>query len=57
MAFPNYANPGYGRIKELAVTLYYLSEPGATEELHYELVPGHWIASAPIGEIGRTWAQ
>jgi gluconate 2-dehydrogenase gamma chain len=47
----------YRDVKSLIATVYYLSEPGATEELHYELVPGHWIASAPIGEIGRTWAQ
>ncbi|ESQ91755.1 hypothetical protein ABAC460_05295 [Asticcacaulis sp. AC460] len=47
----------YRSVKSLIATVYYLSEPGATEELHYELVPGRWIASAPIGEIGRTWAQ
>ncbi len=48
---------GYRAVKSLIATVYYLSEPGATQELQYELVPGRWIASAPIGEIGRTWAQ
>jgi len=47
----------YRGVKSLIATVYYLSEPGATQELQYELVPGRWIASAPIGEIGRTWAQ
>lgn len=46
----------YRNVKSLIATVYYLSEPGATQELHYELIPGHWIASAPIAEIGRTWA-
>ena len=46
----------YRSVKSLIATVYYLSEPGATQELQYEPVPGHWIASAPIAEIGRTWA-
>jgi hypothetical protein len=48
---------GYRAVKSLIATVYYLSEPGAKEELQYDLVPGRWIASAPSGEIGRTWAQ
>lgn len=47
MGFPNYANPGYGRIKELVVTLYYLSEPALTQELVYEHAPGEWKPSIP----------
>lgn len=46
----------YRNVKSLIATVYYVSEPGATQELQYEPVPGHWIASAPIAEIGRTWA-
>jgi gluconate 2-dehydrogenase gamma chain len=46
----------YRAVKSLIATIYYLSEPGATQELQYEPVPGHWIASAPLAEIGRTWA-
>lgn len=47
---------GYRAVKSLIATVYYLSEPGATQELHYEPIPGHWIASAPVADIGRTWA-
>lgn len=46
----------YRSVKSLIATVYYVSEPGATQELQYEAVPGHWIASAPVAEIGRTWA-
>ncbi|GGB85750.1 hypothetical protein GCM10011494_00030 [Novosphingobium endophyticum] len=46
--FPNYTNPGYGRIKELVVTLYYLSEPALTQELIYEHAPGEWQPSIPV---------
>lgn len=55
-AFQGGGNWDYRNVKSLIATVYYLSEPGATQELHYELIPGHWIASAPIAEIGRTWA-
>lgn len=48
LAFPNYTNPGYGRIKELVVTLYYLSESALTQELTYEHVPGEWKPSIPV---------
>ncbi len=47
----------YRNVKSLIATVYYLSEPGATQELQYELVPGRWVASAPVAEIGRTWAM
>jgi gluconate 2-dehydrogenase gamma chain len=46
----------YRNVKSLIATVYYVSEPGATQELQYEPVPGRWTASAPIAEIGRTWA-
>ncbi len=47
----------YGRFKELLLLGYYHSEPGATQELHYELVPGVWNACAPLSEVGTTWAD
>ena len=47
----------YRAFKELVLLGYYHSEPGATEELQYELVPGEWIACAPLSEIGRAWAD
>lgn len=46
----------YRALKSALATAYYLSEPGATEELRYEAVPGDWKACIPFSEIGRTWA-
>ena len=45
----------YSRMKELLVTLYYYSEPGLTEELHYEHNPGAWEPSIPVTEETRPW--
>lgn len=41
-------DPAYARLKELIVTLYYLSEPALTQELSYEHSPGEWRPSIPI---------
>lgn len=49
-------DPVYARFKELVLTLYYLSEVGATQELRYELVPGKWEAFTTIGPDTRAWA-
>lgn len=46
----------YHKFKELLLTTYYLSEPGATEELRYELAPGAWEAAMPVGPDTRAWA-
>jgi hypothetical protein len=46
----------YGRFRELVLTLYYLSEAGATKELRYELVPGKWEPATTIGTDTRAWA-
>ncbi|HVI99659.1 MAG TPA: gluconate 2-dehydrogenase subunit 3 family protein [Sphingomonas sp.] len=46
----------YGRLKELVMITYYLSEPGATQELRYELIPGEWNAEMPLGKDQRAWA-
>lgn len=40
--------PGYSQLKGLVTTLYYLSEPGSTVELRYELNPGRWDPSLPV---------
>lgn len=50
-------NGDYREFKELLLLGYYHSEAGATQELHYEPVPGIWNACAPLSEIGRTWAD
>jgi gluconate 2-dehydrogenase gamma chain len=50
------ADPVYRRFKELVLTLYYLSQAGATRELRYEHTPGRWEASNPVGPDTRAWA-
>ena len=50
------ADPVYRRFKELVLTLYYLSQPGATQELRYEHNPGKWEPSIEIGPDTRAWA-
>ena len=47
----------YRALKSLIASVYYASEPGATQELQYELVPGRWDGDAPLSEIGRTWYE
>lgn len=42
---PSVADNGYYKLKELVVTLYYMSEAGLTTELTYEHVPGQWQPS------------
>jgi len=48
---------GFRDLKYLIFAAYYTSEIGATVELQYELVPGEYIACAPIEAIGRAWAH
>lgn len=48
MAGPPYADPAYGKLKELIVLAYYLSEPALTQELTYEHAPGEWQSSIPV---------
>ena len=46
----------YKDLKTTVIEAYYMSEPGATEELAYEPVPGEWIGCAPLTEFPKTWA-
>ena len=43
-------------LKELVLTLYYLSEMGATKELRYELIPGKWEPWTEISPDAPAWA-
>lgn len=52
---PRFADPGYGKLKELIVVLYYYSEPALTSELAYEHNPGVWEPSMPITPATRPW--
>lgn len=46
----------YKDLKRAVVDAYYMSEPGASEELAYEPVPGEWIGCVPLSEYPKTWA-
>jgi gluconate 2-dehydrogenase gamma chain len=43
----------YREVKSTIATAYYMSEPGATQELRYAAVPGDFNGDAPVG---KTWA-
>ncbi len=49
-------DPVYRRFKELVLTLYYLSETGATKELRYELIPGKFEPWTEMAPDARAWA-
>jgi gluconate 2-dehydrogenase gamma chain len=49
------AQPDYALLKNLLVTLYYLSEVGSTVELRYEHAPGAWEPSIPVTKDTRTY--
>lgn len=49
-------NEAYRKFKELVLTAYYWSEPGATRELRYELAPGVWEPRVPMTPATRAWA-
>jgi gluconate 2-dehydrogenase gamma chain len=53
--FANYEHPlkAYREVKSTIATAYYMSEPGATQELRYAPTPGDFKGSAPMG---KTWA-
>ena len=46
----------YRKFKELVLTLFYLSEAGATKELRYELIPGKWEPWTEISPDAPAWA-
>ena len=49
-------DPTYEKFKELVLTLYYLSELGATKELRYELIPGKFEPWNEMAPDTRAWA-
>jgi hypothetical protein len=50
-------DPGYRKLKELILSLYYSSEIGLTDELRYEPVPGEWQPSIKITPETRPYAS
>ncbi|MGC3989482.1 MAG: gluconate 2-dehydrogenase subunit 3 family protein [Chthoniobacteraceae bacterium] len=43
-------------MKELTLVGYFTSEPGATQTLQYNQVPGPFKGCVPVAEVGKTWA-
>jgi hypothetical protein len=43
-------------IKELTLLGFFTSEPGATQVLQYNPVPGAYHGCVPLAEVGKTWA-
>jgi gluconate 2-dehydrogenase gamma chain len=43
-------------VKELTCLGFFTSEPGATQVLQYEAVPGAYHGCVPLAEVGKTWA-
>ena len=44
------------KIKELTLLGFFTSEPGATEVLQYNQVPGPYKGCVPLKEVGKAWA-
>ncbi|GHA89557.1 hypothetical protein GCM10009069_10880 [Algimonas arctica] len=49
-------HPFYRDAKVTIIQAFYMSEPGASEELAYEPVPGEWIGCVPLSEFPKAWA-
>ncbi len=43
-------------VKELTCLGFFTSEPGATQVLQYEAVPGAYHGCVPLAAVGKTWA-
>jgi hypothetical protein len=43
-------------IKELTLLGFFTSEPGATQVLQYNQVPGPYKGCVPLAEVGKQWA-
>jgi hypothetical protein len=43
-------------LEDMVTVGYFTSEPGATEALKYDPVPGAYHGCVPLAEIGRAWA-
>jgi hypothetical protein len=44
------------KVKELTILGFFSSEPGATQVLKYEPVPGPYKGCVPYAEVGKQWA-
>jgi len=48
--------PFFFKLKELTVFGFYTSEVGATKELSYNPVPGHYDGDYDFSKVGRQWS-
>lgn len=50
-------SPGtfFGELKKMTLFAYYSSEPGATDELRFQRIPGDYEPCLSIEEDGRAW--
>ncbi len=44
------------KVKELTILGFFTSEPGATQVLQYNQVPGPFKGCVPLTEVGKAWA-
>ncbi|MDH4088813.1 MAG: gluconate 2-dehydrogenase subunit 3 family protein [Cyclobacteriaceae bacterium] len=44
------------KVKELTLLGFFTSEPGATQVLQYNQVPGPYQGCVPLAEVGKAWA-
>ena len=44
------------KVKELTLLGFFTSEPGATQVLQYNQVPGPFQGCVPLAEVGKAWA-
>jgi gluconate 2-dehydrogenase gamma chain len=44
------------KVKELTLLGFFTSEPGATQVLQYNAVPGPFKGCVPLTEVGKAWA-
>jgi hypothetical protein len=54
---PSAPKPFALMVKELTLLGFFTSEPGATQVLQYEAVPGRFNGCMPLADAGRTWAS
>jgi hypothetical protein len=48
--------PFFLELKELTLLGFFTSEPGATQVLQYNQVPGPFQGCVPLSQVGKTWA-
>ena len=56
MGGPPVMNPGWLKLKDLVISLYYSTEVAMTKELIYEHVPGKWVPSLKVTPETRPFS-